>query len=143
MDISQVAKKAGIPASTLRFYEEKGLIQSVGREGLRRTFGPGILEQLQLISLGQAAGFALNEIAAMLLPGGAANIDRTMLAAKAREIDATIARLKAMSRSLKHAAVCPAESHAECPTFQRLLRAAGKGALGKGDAPLRKGKKAG
>ena len=44
MDIAQVAKRSGVPASTLRYYEEKGLIASVGREGLRRraeACGPG------------------------------------------------------------------------------------------------------
>ena len=40
-----------------------------------------------------------------------------------------IKRLKAMSNGLKHAAVCPAPSHAQCPTFQRLLRAAAEGSL--------------
>jgi hypothetical protein len=35
-----------------------------------------------------------------------------------------------MSEGLKHAAVCPAPSHAECPSFQRLLRAAAAGTLG-------------
>ena len=43
MDISEVARHSGIPASTLRFYEEKGLIVSVGRRGLRRVFDPGVL----------------------------------------------------------------------------------------------------
>jgi len=37
--------------------------------------------------------------------------------------------LKAMSDGLRHAAKCPAPSHAECPTFQRLLKAAAAGAL--------------
>jgi len=34
MDIAEVAKRSGVPASTLRFYEEKGLISSIGRQGL-------------------------------------------------------------------------------------------------------------
>jgi len=84
-----------------------------------------------------------DEIASILLPGGAANINRELLAAKAREIDATIVRLEAMSRSLKHAAVCLAQSHAERPTFQRLLRAAGKGELRRGVALRRPAKKNG
>ena len=33
-DIAEVAQRAGVPASTLRFYEERGLIASVGRRGL-------------------------------------------------------------------------------------------------------------
>jgi DNA-binding transcriptional MerR regulator len=129
MDIGEVAKRSGVPASTLRYYEEKGLIASVGRDGLRRRFGPGILDQLALIALGQAAGFTLDEIGAMFATGGKANIDRKMLTSKAEDIDRTIKRLKAMSNGLKHAAVCRAKSHAECPTFQRLLRAAGAGAF--------------
>lgn len=130
MDIAEVARRSGLPASALRYYEEKGLIASVGRQGLRRLFAPTVLDELALIALGQAAGFSLDEIRTMFAPGGGTRIDRRMLAAKARDIDATIARLKAMSRGLKHAAVCPAQSHAQCPTFQRLVRAAGAGALG-------------
>ena len=129
MDIAEVAKRSGLPASTLRFYEEKGLIASVGRQGLRRRFGPAVLDQLALVALGRAAGFSLDQIGAMFNADGKASIDRTLLASKADEIDMTIKRLKAMSKGLKHAAVCPAPSHAECPTFQRLLRAAASGSL--------------
>ena len=67
MEISDVAKQSGIPASTLRYYEERGLIRSTGRRGLRRLFDADVLERLGLISLGRAAGFALDEIAAMIL----------------------------------------------------------------------------
>jgi DNA-binding transcriptional MerR regulator len=128
MDIGEVAKKAGVAASTLRFYEEKGLIASVGRQGLRRRFDPGVLDQLALIALAQTAGFSLGEIASMFSPDGKPDLDRAMLATKADEIDRMVKRLQAMSKGLRHAAVCPAPSHAECPTFQRLLRAAGSGA---------------
>ncbi len=129
MDIAEVAKRAGVPASTLRYYEEKGLIASIGRQGLRRRFAPGVLDQLALIALGRAAGFSLDDIGSMFSADGQPAIDRKMLAAKADEIDGMIRRLKAMSKGLRHAAVCPAPSHGECPTFQRLLRAAATGAL--------------
>lgn len=137
MDIAEVAKRSGLPASTLRFYEEKGLIASVGRDGLRRRFAPGVLDQLALVALGRAAGFSLDEIRAMFAPDGRASIDRAQLGAKADEIDRTIRRLKAMSNGLRHAAVCPAPTHAECPTFQRLLRAAAEGALEPAAEPRR------
>jgi DNA-binding transcriptional MerR regulator len=121
MDITEVARRSGIPASTLRFYEEKGLIASVGRRGLRRVFGPGVLDRLALIALGRAGGFSLEEIAPMLQ-----RIDRRKLAAKAEEVDGKVRRLSAIRDALRHAAACPAPSHMECPTFRRLLRAAGK-----------------
>jgi DNA-binding transcriptional MerR regulator len=124
VDIAEVAKRSGVPASTLRFYDEKGLIASVGRRGLRRLFDAGVLERLALIALGRSAGFSLDEIARMFTPDGGTRIDRDALAAKAKELDETIRRLSAMRDGLRHAAVCPAPSHLECPTFRRLLSGA-------------------
>lgn len=122
LDIAEVARLSGVAASTLRFYEEKRLIRSIGRRGLYRLFDHGVLERLALISLGRSAGFSLDEIARMFAPGGRPKIDRRMLEAKAEELGRTIRRLGAMRRGLRHAAVCPAPSHMECPTFRRLLR---------------------
>jgi hypothetical protein len=85
--------------------------------------------EVTLIALGQAAGLSLDEIASMLTPSGGPNIDRELLSNKADDIDATIKQLRAVSRGLRHAAACPAPSHAECPTFQGLLKAAAAGAL--------------
>jgi DNA-binding transcriptional MerR regulator len=139
LDISEVAQRSGVPASTLRFYEEKRLIVSIGRRGLRRLFDPIVVERLALIALGRAAGFSLDEIARMFAPDGRPRIDRAMLAAKAQELDRTIRRLSAMRDGLRHAAACPAPSHMECPTFRRILRAAATGAFGapKARAPRR------
>ncbi len=128
LDISEVAKRSGVPASALRFYEEKRLINSVGRRGLRRTFDAGVLERLAMIALGRSAGFSLEEIARMFAPDGRPKIDRRMLAAKAQELDHTIRKLSAMRDGLQHAAACSAPSHMECPTFRRLLGLAKAGA---------------
>lgn len=129
MDISEVARKSGVAASALRYYERKGLIQSLESAGMRRKFSPAVLDQLALIALGQAAGFTLDEIRSMLTPDGKPDIDRTLLTAKADELERMVKRLKAMIEGLRHAAVCPAPSHAACPSFQRLLKAAASGAL--------------
>lgn len=129
LDIAEVARRTGLPASTLRFYEEKGLIRSIGRRGLRRLFDPGVLERLALIGLGRAAGFSLDEIALMFAPDGRPAIDRQMLAAKADELDRTIRKLSTMRDGLRHAAACPEPSHMECPTFRRIMRAAAAGAM--------------
>jgi DNA-binding transcriptional MerR regulator len=129
MDITEVARRSGVPASTLRFYEERGLIASIGRRGLRRVFNPSVLERLALIAVGRAAGFSLDEIALMFAPDGRPRIDRQMLAAKAEELDRTIRKLTEMRDGLRHAAACPAPSHMECPTFRRILRAAASGAI--------------
>lgn len=129
MDISEVAKRTGVPASTLRYYEKRGLIASLAPQGTRRRFAPAVLDQLALVALGQAAGLSLDEVHSMLSPGGQPDIDRSLLAAKASELDRTIRQLSAVRRGLRHAAACPAPSHAECPTFRKLLKAAASGAL--------------
>ena len=136
LDIAEVAKRSGVPASALRYYEERGLIESIGRRGLRRTFDPGVLERLALIALGRPAGFSLDEIAAMFDPRGMAVIDRNMLIARADEINTLIRRLSAMRDGLRHAAACPAPSHMECPTFRRIVRAAASGVLARRAGPI-------
>jgi DNA-binding transcriptional MerR regulator len=140
MDIAEVAKRSGVPASTLRFYEEKGLISSVGRRGLRRVFEPRVLERLSLIALGRSTGFSLEEIARMFAPDGGPRIDRQLLVSKAKELDVAIRKLSAMRDGLRHAAVCPAPTHMECPTFRRLLGiAASRAGAGRGKkAPSRR-----
>ena len=129
MDIAEVARRTGLPSSTLRFYENRGLIAASRGAGGRRHFAADVLDQLGLIALGQAGGLSLDEIQAMLSPQGAPRVDRALLLAKAVEIDATVKHLRAMSEGLRHAAACPARNHAECPTFKRLLKAAAAGRL--------------
>ncbi len=123
LDIGEVAKRSGLPTSTLRFYEEKGLIESIGRKGLRRQFDNSVLDRLALVVLGQQAGFSLDEMK-RLLASGELHIDRRVLSEKADQLDETIKKLKTMSRGLRHAAKCQAPSHFECPKFQRIMRAA-------------------
>lgn len=120
IDIAEVARRTGLPASTLRYYEEIGLIESLGRRGLRRTFDVDVLGRLSLIALGRSAGFSLSDIGGMLAAGGETRLDRSLLAAKADEIDSTIRRLTALRDGLRRAANCTAPSHAACPTFRRL-----------------------
>jgi DNA-binding transcriptional MerR regulator len=129
LDIGEVVEQCGLPASALRFYEEKGLIKSIGRRGLRRVYAVGVLERLALIALGRSAGFSLDEIAAMFAPDRRLRIDRAKLAAKAKELDVTISQLTAMRDGLRHAVACKAPSHMECPKFRRIVQAAAAGAF--------------
>jgi DNA-binding transcriptional MerR regulator len=129
LDIGDVARRAGLTPATLRYYEELGLIASTARRGLRRQFDAAVLQRLALISLGQVAGFTLDEIGQMFGPDGTLAVDRARLLAKADELDRTITRLGALRDGLRHAAACRATDHLACPKFQRIVHVAGQGGL--------------
>ena len=87
------------------------------------------MERLALIALGRAAGFSLDEIAALFTKSCGLNFDRGKLRAKADELDKQIKRLTAIRNGLRHTAACPAPSHMECPNFRRVMTAAGQGLI--------------
>ncbi|WP_226553584.1 helix-turn-helix domain-containing protein [Celeribacter naphthalenivorans] len=124
LDISEVAKRSGYPASTLRYYEEKGLISSVGRRGLRRLFEAQVLETLDAISLARWAGFSLDDIRDWMTPDGQIQVKRAELTQRAEEIEVHAKRLMSLAQMVRHTAHCPERDHFSCPEFQRMLRAA-------------------
>lgn len=121
LDIRQTADLSGVTPSALRYYEKKGLIQPIGRNGLRRQYHENVLNKLQLIALGQAAGFTLDELAAMFGSQAGVTIDRGLLLQRAKEIDATVRKLQLLSRGLKHAARCTQPEHRHCEEFKRVV----------------------
>lgn len=121
LDIGVLSERSGVPASTLRYYEEIGLIESLGRRGLRRQFGPEALTQLALISMGKTAGFSLQEIKNAFGKRGIATLPRPALLRRADDIDVQIRKLTTLRNALRHVAECSAPSHMECPKFRRLL----------------------
>ena len=122
LDIAEVSKRSGLQPSALRYYEEIGLIVSVGRHGLRRQYGPQTLLQLSLIAMGRSAGFTLAQIAGMFGHDGQADLPRDDLHARADQLDRQIREMTVLRNALRHVAECPAPSHMECETFQRLLK---------------------
>lgn len=124
MDIAVVSKESGLAPSTLRYYEKIGLIRSIGRNGLRRQYSPNVLNKLNIISLGRAAGLSLEEIASMFDVDDELAVNRSLLTQKVEEIDEQIKRLAIVRDNLNHVANCPQPSHLECPSFQKLMKSA-------------------
>jgi DNA-binding transcriptional MerR regulator len=126
MDIGEIVERSGVRPSTLRYYEEIGLIQSFGRHGLRRQYDRDVLLKLSLIALGRTAGFSLTEIAAIFGQDGRLELPREELRAKAQDLGRQMARLRVLRDTLRHVADCRAPSHLECPKFRELLNKASK-----------------
>lgn len=118
LDIAEVAERTGLAPSALRFYERRGLIRSSGRNGLRRTFEPGVLGRLEFVACARAAGFTLAQIARFLVATPDDTELRVHLARKADSLDGEIDRLTRMRDSLRHAATCSHVPLVECPAFK-------------------------
>ncbi|MEU6370046.1 MerR family transcriptional regulator [Streptomyces sp. NPDC046931] len=121
LDIAEVARRSGLAPSALRFYEKKGLIAAAGRNGLRRTYHPGVLERLELITCARSAGFSVAEIGRFLVARPSDADLRDRMADKARTLDEQIGRLTRLRDSLRHAAVRKHEPIVDCPEFKRAV----------------------
>ncbi|MEU6375011.1 MerR family transcriptional regulator [Streptomyces sp. NPDC046909] len=121
LDIAEVAQRTRLAPSALRFYEKKGLITPAGRNGLRRTYHPDVLERLALITCARSAGFSVAELGRFLQARPSDTDLRTGMAAKADALDEQIGRLTRLRDSLRHAAVCDHEPLVDCPDFKRAV----------------------
>jgi DNA-binding transcriptional MerR regulator len=97
LTIGEVAREAGVAATTLRYYEQIGLVPAPERLGGRRRYDGSILARLEVVRLCKSAGFALEEIQLLFAddaPGRPTS--RALAEAKLAEIDA---RMESLARA--------------------------------------------
>ncbi|OBH42340.1 MerR family transcriptional regulator [Mycobacterium intracellulare] len=92
--IGEVSRETGVAATTLRYYEQIGLVPAPTRRGGQRRYDDSILSRLEVIALCKTAGFTLDEIQLLFAddaPGRPAS--RALAEAKLAEIDAQLESL--------------------------------------------------
>lgn len=115
MTIGQVASRAGLRTSAIRYYEEQGLLPRASRTAGKRIYEASILERLAMIELAKMAGFELREIRAVLSTGEkAAVVWRKLGQAKHAELDRQVARLVRMKGVLARLLGCTCSTPDEC-----------------------------
>lgn len=115
LSIGDVANRSGVAATTLRFYEQEGLLITPDRIGGRRRYDEAVLSRLEVIGLCKAAGFTLDEIRLLLnddAPGRHAS--RDLAEAKLADIDAQMATLARARGIIEWAMKCPCASVEAC-----------------------------
>ena len=115
LSIGEVAERSGVAATTLRFYEDEGLLGAPDRVGGRRRYEDAVLTRLEVIGLCKAAGFSLDEIRVLLTddaPGRPAS--RTLAAAKLADLDAQMSTLVRARGIIEWAMTCPCDSVYAC-----------------------------
>ena len=115
LTIGDIAKRAGIAASAIRYYETEGLLPKPRRRSGRRAYDADVLDRLALIEVAKRAGFTVAETHELLsgftrktTPG---QRRRSLAKAKLKELDGRIAEAERMRNVLALLVGC------ECPTL--------------------------
>lgn len=118
MTIGELAARSGVPASTLRYWEQIGVLPRAVRVSGRRRYGVEAVERVGLLRLAQEGGFRLEEIRQLWqgFPEGepAGRRWRVLVAGKRRETEDEIRRLMARRELLTQLGDCACEDLGEC-----------------------------
>ena len=121
LTIGQVAERAGVNTSHIRFYERAGVLPQPERVGGQRRYRREVLHRLSIIDVAQRAGLTLEEIAPLTGPGNrsddASRHIRRLAGDKLPQIDALITRAQAVRHWLEVARSCDCESVDVCGLF--------------------------
>ncbi len=122
LTIGEVARRAGLRPSAVRYYESVGLLAPPKRVNGRRRYDPGVIEQLAMIQLAQQAGFTLAETRTLLhgfaAPTPPAARWQALAHQKLIEVESLIARAQQMKRILEAGLRC------QCATLEECVRRA-------------------
>jgi DNA-binding transcriptional MerR regulator len=121
LTIGEVARRAGVATSSIRYYERIGLLPEPERVSGQRRYRTEVLGKLGFIGVAQSAGFKLAEIGELIegvdsTRGMAAQM-RTLSTRKLDEVEALLERTRAMKGWLEVAQQCGCASPAECALF--------------------------
>jgi MerR family transcriptional regulator, redox-sensitive transcriptional activator SoxR len=118
--IGEVARRAEIAASAVRYYEQVGVLPEARRVNGRRLYDEQVFGRLAVIALLQQAGFTVAEMRTFLhdFPAGTPPSDRWRALAEKKlpEVEARIARAETMKQILQDGLLC------RCPTIEECAR---------------------
>lgn len=126
MNIGTVAKSSGVPAKTIRYYEEIGLIPPAARaENGYRDYTRRDVEMLRFIHRARALGFPIKDVGRLVRlwqDTGRASADVKALALRQiADVEARIAELQAIRRTLVHLTErCHGDDRPDCPILDDL-----------------------
>ena len=131
LTIGEAADRAGVPASTLRYWERAELLSAPRRVGGKRRYDLDAQRQIEMVALAKQAGFTLAEIRVILAGFSGktppSDVWRQLATRKLPEVERTLTEAKAMKEILEAGLRC------ECISLKDCLDQV-EGTLGKGSA---------
>jgi DNA-binding transcriptional MerR regulator len=124
LTIGELARRAGVAASALRYWEELGLLPAPARLSGQRRYPESAAARVGVILLLGDVGFSLAERQAFLASRAVApDAWRRLARRKRADLDEQIAKVRAAREAIDHALRCPHEDILQCPSFRRLVAA--------------------
>jgi DNA-binding transcriptional MerR regulator len=117
LTIGQVAARAGVNASHIRYYEDVGVLPPPERVSGQRRYREDVLHRLSIIDVAQRAGLSLDEIRTLTGAPHAGDEIRELADRKLPDVEALIERAQAVKRWLEVARACECESVDVCALF--------------------------
>jgi len=127
MNIGDVARKSGLPAKTIRYYEEIGLVRPPRGENGYRSFGEDELHKLAFLGRARALGFSIEDCRILLAlyedDGRESAQVKKVAEEHLKRIEEKIAQLQSMRSTLKHlVSSCAGDNRPNCPILNDLAR---------------------
>jgi DNA-binding transcriptional MerR regulator len=123
LTIGELARRAGVTTSALRYYEERGVLPPSTRVSGQRRYPESAARLVAAILLYSDAGFTLAEQKALMAPGGGAPGWRQLARRKLAELDEQIARAQAAREAISHGLRCSHQDITQCPNFNAGITA--------------------
>ncbi|QIS24426.1 MerR family transcriptional regulator [Nocardia terpenica] len=119
LSIGELSERTGVPATTLRYYDELGLVRPEGRASGRRRYAASAVRDVGVIVLFREIGFSLAEIEHFIV--GEQQCRREMIDQKLAELAEQQHRIEVARAALEHGRQCPAGEPMKCSRFWSII----------------------
>jgi len=121
--IGELARRTGVTASALRYWEELGLMPAPSRVSGQRRYPPSAVQIVSVILFLRDVGFSLRELKTFIAPHSTPEGWRQLAQRKLTELDQQIAHSQAARAAIAHALACPHQTLLQCPNFDSVFGA--------------------
>jgi DNA-binding transcriptional MerR regulator len=123
--IGQLSERTGVPATTLRYYDELGLVRPAARAAGRRRYAASAVRDVGVIVFFREIGFSLTEIGRFI--AGERQCQQETIDRKLAELAEQQHRIEVARAALEHGRRCPAGEPMKCSRFWSIIEGRQRG----------------